>query len=90
MLKTDQEIYRRLKDAFGDDKTATITIVDESHKHVGHLGNTGTGHTHYFIHIRAKIFADKSRLERQRLVINLLDDLFEQTDLHAVRMKLTP
>ncbi|MGD1038896.1 MAG: BolA family protein [Roseiarcus sp.] len=52
----------------------TLDIVDDSHRHGGHAGAREGGETHYRIHIVSESFAGKGRLERHRIVYDLLAD----------------
>jgi BolA protein len=51
---------------------ARLDIVDESHLHAGHIGARAGGETHFRVHVVAEAFAGKPRVERQRLVYELL------------------
>lgn len=57
---------------------------DESHLHAGHAGNRGGGH--YAIVLVSERFAGVSRLQRQRMVQDLLADLFASQRIHALSM----
>ncbi|RPD90817.1 BolA family transcriptional regulator [Neisseria weixii] len=62
---------------------------DESHLHIGHAGNKGGGH--YAVVIVSEAFRDVSRLNRQRMVKTLLNDLFSDGLIHALIIKaVTP
>lgn len=67
-----------------------IDLTNESQKHASHtahLGSAGfTGETHYKLIIVSELFRGQSRLERQRLVMDLLKDEFN-TGLHALEIK---
>ncbi|QEY24174.1 BolA family protein [Neisseria animalis] len=58
---------------------------DDSHLHVGHAGNTGGGH--YSVLLVSNAFQNHSRLARQRMVKNLLHDLFADGMIHALSIK---
>ena len=58
---------------------------DDSHLHAGHAGNTGGGH--YEIVLVSEAFKDVSRLNRQRMVKTLLQDLFSDGLIHALSIK---
>ncbi len=58
---------------------------DDSHLHAGHAGNTGGGH--YEILLVSEAFKDVSRLNRQRMVKTLLQDLFSDGLIHALSIK---
>ena len=47
---------------------------DESHLHAGHAGNKGGGH--YAIVVVSNAFENIGRLQRQRMIKQLLQDLF--------------
>jgi BolA family transcriptional regulator, general stress-responsive regulator len=49
-----------------------LEIVDESAKHAGHAGARPEGETHFRLTIVSPRFSGQSRIERQRLVYQLL------------------
>lgn len=67
-----------------------LDLKNESQKHAGHtqhLGGAGfTGETHYKLVIVSPLFEGQSRIDRQRMVMNLLKDEFS-TGLHALEIK---
>ena len=66
-----------------------IEVLDESHKHVGHLG-ARSGKGHFKLTIISKRFEGLPMIQRQRLVYRALASLME-TDNHALSMStLTP
>ena len=69
----------------------TINLIDDSHKHashVEHLGEqAGLGETHFHLTLVSEKFEGLSRIDRQRLVNDLLSDEFKN-GLHALQMKL--
>ena len=64
-----------------------LEIVDESHKHAGHAGARPGGNTHFHIHIISDAFTPLSRVERHRLVHDILNRELEST-IHALSLKL--
>jgi len=76
----------RIKQLLTDGLSASsVDVIDESHKHAGHAGaKTGLGH--FEVHIVAEAFADKSLLQRHRMVYDALGDMM-QTDIHALSIK---
>ena len=60
----------------------SLTIHDESHAHVGHIGATG-GAGHYWISIVSAQFNSHSKVVRHRMVYNLLADLIPNR-IHAL------
>jgi len=66
-----------------------IEVLDESHKHVGHLG-ARSGKGHFKLTIISKQFEGLPMIQRQRLVYRALASLME-TEIHALSMStLTP
>jgi BolA family transcriptional regulator, general stress-responsive regulator len=49
-----------------------ITIVNESELHAGHRGSPGTGESHFRILVVSAKFIGRSRVDRHRLVNELL------------------
>ena len=67
-----------------------IRIVDESDKHQGHSGWRPGGETHFYVEIVAEAFADKSRVDRQRMIYDILaEELADRVHALALRT-LTP
>ena len=65
---------------------AELTVTDESQQHYGHAGWREGGETHFHIHIVSEVFTGKSRVERHRLVNEVLKDAFAQ-GLHALAIQ---
>ena len=60
-----------------------LEIVDESHRHSGHVGARDGGESHFRVEIVSAGFAGRSRVDRQRLVYGLLAE--EMNDpVHAL------
>ena len=94
MLKSQSEVApgRRadrlraiLDDAF---KPSRLEIVDDSSKHAGHTGATPAGETHFTVRIISDAFANRTRVERSRMVHAALDGEFS-TGLHALSLNLS-
>ena len=63
-----------------------LEVSNDSAQHRGHLGDDGTGESHFTVTIEAPVFAGKSRVERQRLVNRALADLLAER-IHALAIK---
>ena len=50
----------------------TLDVVDESHLHKGHAGHRPEGETHFRVHIVSEAFRGKGRVERHRMVNQVL------------------
>jgi BolA family transcriptional regulator, general stress-responsive regulator len=62
-----------------------LEVVDESHLHAGHAGARDGGGTHYRVRIASAQFDRRSRVERHRLVYELLTAEFAD-GLHALAL----
>jgi BolA protein len=77
-----ERIRTRLRAALATDD---ISVIDESHKHIGHAGaRSGLGH--FAVTVRSPVFAGRSPLERHRLVYDALGEMM-RTDIHAVSVR---
>jgi BolA protein len=72
-MSLKDRITAKLTEAFAP---SSLAVVDESHKHAGHIGHPGSGHpgamssseTHFDVKMVSAAFAGKSRIERHRMV----------------------
>ncbi|MEZ5680083.1 MAG: BolA family protein [Erythrobacter sp.] len=67
-----QEMEQLLTEAFAPSR---LEVINDSAKHHGHSGDDGSGESHFTVVIEAAAFAEKSRLERQRMVNRALGDI---------------
>jgi BolA protein len=65
MVSVKSDMERKLASAF---QPESLSVIDESHLHVGHAGARPGGETHFRVRIVAPAFAGRSRLDRHRLV----------------------
>ena len=65
-----------------------IEIKDESHLHANHNPSAKEGGTHFKIKIVSKKFKGKSRIERHRIVNDILENEFKK-GLHAFTLSLS-
>lgn len=84
MTAVAARIRSRLEAALAPDR---IEIVDVSARHAGHAGARAEGETHFELTVVARAFAARSRLERHRLVNELLADLLHDR-VHALSLTL--
>jgi BolA protein len=82
-MSVAEEMHVLLTEAFAH---ARLAIINDSAKHSGHMGDDGSGESHFTIEIDAAAFADMNRLARQRAVIAALGDIVGQR-VHAVAIK---
>lgn len=63
-----------------------LAVINDSAKHHGHLGDDGSGESHFTVEIESAVFAGASRLQRQRMVNAALGDIPGQR-VHALAIK---
>lgn len=63
-----------------------LDVVNESHLHAGHYSSPGTGESHFRVLIVSEAFAGKSRVERHRIVNDLLSNELKNA-VHALAIK---
>src|SRR5258708_2965272 len=71
MAAVAERLRRKLNKRLGPSE---LKVVDESDRHAGHAGTRPGGETHFNVTIVASAFAGKSRVERQRLVYDILKE----------------
>lgn len=64
-----------------------LEVIDESHKHAGHVGAKPEGETHFHINMTASALNDKNRVERQRMIYKVLEDELNGP-VHALSLTL--
>ncbi|WP_188818671.1 BolA family protein [Novosphingobium indicum] len=63
-----------------------LDIINDSASHSGHMGDDGSGESHFTIVIESAKFAGVSRLQRQRMVNGALGDIPGER-VHAIAIK---
>lgn len=77
------EITQRLTAALAPTR---LEVINESAQHRGHLGDDGTGESHFRVIVESAAFAGQSRVARQRLINHALADLLAQR-IHALAIQ---
>src|SRR5439155_16985259 len=77
------EMRARLNSALSPTR---LDLVDDSEQHRGHGGYNPAGESHFSLTIESPAFADKSRVERQRLVYAALGGLMKER-VHALTIR---
>lgn len=80
-----QQITARLTAALAPTK---LDVINDSAQHHGHLGDDGSGESHFTVVIESAAFAGRNRVARQRLVNKALGDLMAGT-VHALAIRAT-
>ncbi|RGP40085.1 uncharacterized protein BPTFM16_00361 [Altererythrobacter insulae] len=63
-----------------------LEIINDSASHAGHMGDDGSGESHFTVVIESAAFEGASRLKRQRMVNQALGDIPGQR-VHALAIK---
>ncbi len=63
-----------------------LAVLNDSAKHHGHLGDDGSGESHFTVEIESAAFVGVSRLQRQRMVNAALGDIPGQR-VHALAIR---
>jgi BolA family transcriptional regulator, general stress-responsive regulator len=67
-------------------RPSRLDLVNESHLHAGHRNSPGTDESHFRVLIVSDAFTGKSRVERHRVVNDLLSDELKG-GVHALAIK---
>jgi BolA protein len=63
-----------------------LAVINDSAKHSGHMGDDGSGESHFTVEITSAAFSGVSRVMRQRMVNKALGDIPGQR-VHALAIK---
>lgn len=85
-MSVAQTIQEKLTAAFAP---VSLTVVDESHLHAGHVGARPEGETHFRVEIVSDAFAGRTRVDRQRQVYDVLSEELAGP-VHALSLSATP
>ena len=85
-MSVAESIENKLREAF---VPLSLNVVDESHLHAGHVGARPGGETHFRVEIVSAAFDGRSRVDRQRLVYDVLRDELAGP-VHALSVAATP
>lgn len=67
---------------------ASIEVEDESHLHAGHAGAPLGGESHYRVRVESAAFRGLSRIERHRLIHDILKEELA-AGVHALALELS-
>ena len=80
-------IEKKLKEGLTPNR---LELIDESHLHVGHAGARPEGESHFRLLVVSDQFVNRGRVERQRMIYQILGDLMT-SDIHALSIQaMTP
>ena len=81
-MSVESEMRERLMVAL---EPVRLDVVNESELHAGHRGSPGTGNSHFRLLIVSAKFAGQSRVNRHRMVNELMAD-FLNGGVHALAL----
>ena len=84
MANNQADLIKSLYEVLQANFSGSINIIDDSHLHAGHNHNGGS---HYTLHIVDEKFNDLSRIQRHRLVYDILAQ-YMNGKIHALALKL--
>ncbi|HLD76607.1 MAG TPA: BolA family protein [Rickettsiales bacterium] len=64
-----------------------LRVINNSSLHKGHLGDDGSGQTHFLLEIRASKLCGMNRVEAHRMIKRILQDEFNK-GLHALEIRV--
>lgn len=76
-------IAARLTDSLAPSR---LEVINDSHHHAGHMGDDGTGESHFTVIVESERFVGLNRVARQRLVNKALADLLSSR-IHALAIR---
>lgn len=79
-MNREAQIKSKLDAFFGAE---SYTLVNDSERHKDHAGHDESGQTHFRLNVRSPHFSGKNRVERQRIVYTVLDEVFK-SGLHSL------
>lgn len=83
-MSQQSNIERKLKEALIPER---LEVINESRLHAGHQAHfDGTGESHFRIKIVSQAFAGKSRIERHRMINQLLSQELKAA-IHAMAIE---
>jgi len=82
-VSVSQIMQKKLKTAFNP---SVFKLEDESHLHAGHAGANPQGESHFQLLIVSDVFEGVARVQRQRMVYDVLSEEMKGR-VHALVMK---
>lgn len=77
------QIAQRLQEALAP---THLEVINDSAKHAGHMGDDGSGESHFTVVVESGSFNGASRVQRQRMINTALADLLRD-HIHALAIR---
>jgi BolA family transcriptional regulator, general stress-responsive regulator len=77
------EMIRRLTEALAPSR---LELVNDSARHRGHVGDDGSGESHFSLVLESALFSGLNRVQRQRAIYSALGDIMTDK-VHALSIK---
>ena len=68
-------------------KPTSLKVINNSHLHKGHVGDDGSGNTHFRVEITTDVFKNYNRLECHRMIYKSLNS-YMNDPIHALEIIL--
>lgn len=83
-MSVADQVKERLEAAFSP---AALAVVDESHKHAGHVGARPQGETHFHVSIQSDGLRSMPRVKAHQAIYKALDELMDNP-IHALAITI--
>ncbi|HEY8190626.1 MAG TPA: BolA family protein [Micavibrio sp.] len=83
-MKLDEIIHRKLTESLAPTR---LEVINESHLHIGHVGDNGTGESHYRVVVVSPHLSGFSRVESQRKIYKILSEEMKNR-IHALSINV--
>ena len=79
---------QRIEDKIRENiKVSSLEVINNSHLHKGHLGDDGSGETHFRVEVSSSEFDGLNRVQKHQKINKILQEEFEK-GLHALEIKI--
>lgn len=84
VMRLEEKIRQKLTESLAPDR---LEVINESHLHIGHAGDNGTGESHFRVRVGSEKLRGMSRIDAQRQVYAALHDEM-QNGIHALTINI--
>lgn len=88
--KANRPMYNTIREKLQKLQPRSLTVRDDSDKHIGHEGARGLkGESHFTVHIVSEVFEGLSHVKRHQVIYALLNDELTSRKIHALSIHAT-